>query len=193
MPVDSFKYLPRAIATYYRMTAAKSELPIPWTPVPRPPSQCTFGLVTSGGLYHMGVERPFDVEQEKQEPERGDPSYRTLPTDVQPSELGASHLHINTRDVVEDINILLPIHRFQELAAEGRVGGLAKHAYSLMGHQGFPPNTTAWQEIYGPEAARKLAAEAVTCVLLTRPDLTAPQTRPCWHGRSKQLACPRSW
>ncbi len=167
MPVDSFKYLPRVIATYYRMTGAKSELPIPWTPVPRPLSKCTFGLVTSGGLYHKGVEPPFDVEREKQEPEWGDPSYRTLPTDIQPSELGASHLHINTRDVLEDIDILLPIHRFQELAAEGRVGGLAKHAYSFMGYQGFPPNTTAWQEIHGPEVARKLVAEKVTCVLLT--------------------------
>ena len=167
MPVDSFKYLPRVIAAYYRMTDRQPELPIPWTPLPRPLAKCRFGLVTSGGLYHRGIEPPFDLEREKREPTWGDPTYRTLPTDIQQAEVGASHLHINTRDVLEDVNILLPIHRFQELAAEGRIGGLAEHAYSFMGYQGFPANTTAWEGIYGPEVAEKLKAKGVDCVLLT--------------------------
>ena len=167
MPVDSFKYLPRIIAAFYQMANRQPELPIPWTPLSRPLSECKFGLVTSGGLYHRGVEPPFDLEREKQEPTWGDPSYRSLPADVQPTEVGASHLHLNTRDILEDLNILLPIHRFQELAAEGRIGGLARHAYSFMGYQGFPPDTTAWQEVYGPQVAEKLKAEGVDCVLLT--------------------------
>jgi D-proline reductase (dithiol) PrdB len=167
MPVDSFKYLPRVIAAYYRMTERQPELPIPWTPLPRPLAECTVGLVTSGGLYHRGVEPPFDLEREKREPTWGDPTYRTLPTDIRQAEVGASHLHISTRDVLEDVNILLPIHRFEELAAEGRIGGLAEHAYSFMGYQGFPADTTAWQGTYGPEVAEKLKAEGVDCVLLT--------------------------
>jgi D-proline reductase (dithiol) PrdB len=167
MLVDSFKYLPRVIAAYYRMTDRQPEVPIPWTPLPRPLAGCTFGLVTSGGLYHRGVERPFDLEREKREHTWGDPTYRTLPTDIRQAEVGASHLHINTRDVLEDMNILLPIHRFQELAAEGHIGGLAEHAYSFMGYQGFPADTTAWQGTYGPQVADKLKAEGVDCVLLT--------------------------
>jgi len=55
----------------------------------------------------------------------------------------------------------------QELVAEGDIGGLAKHAYSFMGYQGFPPDTSAWQETYGPQVAGKLKAEEVDCVLLT--------------------------
>jgi D-proline reductase (dithiol) PrdB len=167
MPVDSFKYVPRIIIPFYQMTELQPELPIPWTPLQRPLAKCTFGLVTSGGLYHKGVEPPFDLQREVQEPAWGDPTYRTLPTDVQQAEVGASHQHINTRDVLEDVNILLPIHRFQELVAEGRIGGLAKHAYSFMGYQGFPGDTTAWQEMHGPQVAEKLKAEAVDCVLLT--------------------------
>jgi D-proline reductase (dithiol) PrdB len=167
MPVDSFKYLPRIIAAFYQMANRQPELPIPWTPLSRPLSECQFGLVTSGGLYHRGVEPPFDLEREKLEPTWGDPTYRSLPADVQQMEVGASHLHLNTRDMLEDLNILLPIHRFQELAAEGRIGGLARHAYSFMGYQGFPPDTTAWQEVYGPQVAEKLKAEEVDCVLLT--------------------------
>jgi D-proline reductase (dithiol) PrdB len=167
MPVDSFKYLPRIIAAFYQMTDRQPELPIPWTPLPRPLAGCTFGLVTSGGLYHKGVEPPFDLQREKQEPTWGDPTCRTLPAGGQQAEVGASHLHINTRDVLEDVNILLPIHRFQELVAEGRIGGLAEHAYSFMGYQGFPADTTAWQETHGPQVADKLKTEAVDCVLLT--------------------------
>jgi len=167
MPVDSFKYLPRVLAAYYRMTDQRPELPIPWTPLADPLAECVFGLVTSGGLYHLGVEPPFDVEREREEPAWGDPAYRTLPVDIPQREVGASHLHMNTRDVLEDLNILLPVHRFQELAAQGRIGGLTHDAYSFMGYQGYPRDTTAWRETYGPQVARKLMAEDVECVLLT--------------------------
>jgi len=71
MPVDSFKYLPRLIATFYQMTDRQPELPIPWTPLPAPLPDCTFGLVTSGGLYQQGVEPPFDLARERREGQRG--------------------------------------------------------------------------------------------------------------------------
>ncbi|MCP4543300.1 MAG: hypothetical protein GY832_39810 [Chloroflexi bacterium] len=167
MPVDSFKYLPRIIAAFYQMTDCQPELPIPWTPLPHPIADCKFGLVTSGGLYHRGIEPPFDIVREKQEPTWGDPTYRSIPTDIQQADVGASHLHIKTRDVLSDINILLPIHRFQQLVTEGRIGGLAARAHSFMGYQGFPPDTIAWQETYGPQVAERFQTENVDCVLLT--------------------------
>jgi D-proline reductase (dithiol) PrdB len=69
--------------------------------------------------------------------------------------------------VLADINIVLPIQRFQELVDQGRVGDLAQHAYSFMGYQGFPPDTTVWEQTTGPEVAEKLRTEGVDCVLLT--------------------------
>ena len=167
MAVDSFKYLPRIIAAYYQMSELQPEQPIPWTPLPRPVAGCTFGLITSGGLYHWGVEPPFDLERERQEPTWGDPTYRIIPASIEQENVAASHLHIDTRDVLEDVNILLPIHRFQELAAGGCIGGLASRAYSFMGYQGYPADTSAWQEDYGPRVAGGLEAEGVDCVLLT--------------------------
>ena len=152
---------------FYRRTDCQPELPIPWTPLSRPLAECKFGLVTSGGPYCQGFEPPFDVERERQQPTWGDSTYRTLPTDVQQPKVGASHLHLNTRDVLEDLNILLPIRRFQELVTEGRIGGLARNVYSFMGYQGFPPDTSAWEKVYGPQVAEKLNAEEVDCVLLT--------------------------
>lgn len=68
MPVDSFKYLPRLITRYYKLTRVTSELPIPWMPLSRPLDQCRFELMTSAGLYHKGHEPPFGVERERREP-----------------------------------------------------------------------------------------------------------------------------
>ena len=121
MTVDSFKYLPRLIATFYQMTEREPEHPIPWTPLPKDVEECTFGLVTSAGLYHKGQETPFDLEREKQEPTWGDPTYREIPVNIPQDQMGASHLHLNLHDLLQDVNIQLPIHRFQELVDAGRV------------------------------------------------------------------------
>jgi D-proline reductase (dithiol) PrdB len=167
MEVDSFRFVSPLITRYYKLSQVKKELPIPWTPLGRLVHRSRFGLVTSGGLYHQGHEPPFDLDRERREPPWGDPSYRTLPTNMDPAELGVSHFHINTRDILEDMNILLPIQRFHELAAEGCIGSLAEHAYSFMGYQGFPSDLHGWKEIYGPQVAERLCAEQVDCVLLT--------------------------
>ena len=165
--VDSFKFLPRLIGAFYQMTEREPELPIPWTAVTRPLATLKFGLITSGGLYRRGVERPFDVEREKREPTWGAPTSRPTPADVTQADIGVSHLHLNPAFTEADFNVVLPIKRFQELAAAGVIGGLADEAYSFMGFQGFPADTSAWQQVYGPEVAAKFRAAGVDCVLLT--------------------------
>lgn len=167
MPVDSFKYLPRLISAIYETTNRQPELPIPWTPLARPLTQAKFGLVTSGGLYRRGMQPPFDLEGEKARPTWGDPSFRAIPVDIPQEEVGASHLHINTRWVEEDINVLLPVKRFQELSKRGVIGGLAETAYSFMGFQGYPADTSTWQKDTGPQVAALLKSAGVECVLLT--------------------------
>lgn len=167
MAVDSFKFLPRILTELYQLDDVKSELPIPWTPLPRSLSECKFGLITTGGLYQKGVEPPFDLEREMDESIWGDPSYRTISTEVSQSEMGVSHLHLNTQDIEEDFNILLPIHRFQELVARGRIKAQADEAYSFMGFQGYPANTEAWEQKYAPEIVTKFISQEVDCILLT--------------------------
>lgn len=167
MTVDSFKFLPRLIATFYQTTAMEAEIPIPWTPLPRAVQECKFGLVTSGGLYHQGVEPPFDIEREMEEPSWGDPTFRTIASDVDRADIAISHLHINNALVLADINTLLPFDRMREFVDADRIGGLAENAYSFMGFQGYPPDTLAWREKYGPQVAERLLSEEVHCVLLT--------------------------
>lgn len=167
MPVDSFKFLPRLIATFYQLTEREPEYPIPWTPLSKPLSACKFGLVTSAGFYCKDVDPPFDVAREQQEPTWGDPTYRAIPTAVPAHALAVSHLHLNSTDMEQDANIVLPIQRFQALVAADEIGSLAVHHYSFMGFQGFPPNASLWRERYAPEVAAKFRAEDVDCVLLT--------------------------
>jgi hypothetical protein len=167
MEVDSFKYLSRLVTRYYKLSQVRAELPIPWTPLARPLNEARFGLLTSGGLYHKGHEPPFDLDGERREPAWGDPTYRTLPTDMDPAEVGVSHLHLRAADIEADMNILLPIERFLELVEAGRIGSLAGRAYSFMGYQGFPADRQPWKEIYGPEVAAELLNDQVDCALLT--------------------------
>jgi len=164
MPVDSFKYLPRSIAAYYQTLLVKRADPIPWAPLSRPLDKCRFGLVTTAGIYDKERERPFDAEREKREPMWGDPTYRRIGRDVGHAQIGASHLHINNRDILADINIVLPLSRFAELEEEGVIGSLAAVNLSLMGYQ---PNTSEWRDRYGREVAGLLKDEAVDAVLLT--------------------------
>jgi D-proline reductase (dithiol) PrdB len=167
MPVDSFKYVSRLVARYYRLSTVDDRGPIPWTPLSKPLDRCRFALITSGGLYDKRNDPPFNLARETREPSWGDPSYRVISVDVPPAEIGASHHHINTAGVLEDRNVLLPLDHFQELVRLGSVGDLAQSHYSYMGYQGFPSDLSGWTQTYGPEVAGCMRQEAVDCVFLT--------------------------
>jgi len=164
MPIDSFKFLPGSIAAYYQNLPAAREDPLPFTPLGKPLSECRVAAVTTAGIYVKGVEPPFDQEGERQRPTWGDPSFRRIPRDVRQEQIGASHLHINNRDILADVNIVLPVQRLTELEAEGVIGSAAAGHYSFMGYQ---MDTTAWRETYAPQVAGLLKDDAVDVVLLT--------------------------
>jgi len=163
MPVDSFKYLPRSIAAYYQTLVVQKADPIPWTPLSKPLSECRIAAITTAGIYNKDGDPPFNAEREKREPMWGDPTFRRISRDVRQDQIGASHLHLNHRDMLADVNTVLPLQRLSELEAEGVIGSLAQTNYSFMG---FQPNTTEWRERYGPEVAGLLKDEAVDAVLL---------------------------
>ena len=68
MQVDSFKWLPRSIAGYYKAMQVPEPDTIPWTPLTKPIEEARFALVTSAGVYIKGDQEPFDTERERNEP-----------------------------------------------------------------------------------------------------------------------------
>ena len=164
MPVDRFKWLPRSIAGYYQAMQVPEPDQIPWTPLRKPIEQCRFALVTTAGLYLQGEQPSFDLDRERREPFWGDPSYRAIPADVRQEQIGVAHLHINTDDIRQDVNIVLPVHRFQELAQAGEVSAPAEHHYSFMGYQ---QDNSHWREHSGPAVAQRMVEEQVDAALIT--------------------------
>ena len=168
MPIDSFKYVPRAMAGKARDDALEvtKTAPIPFTPLRKPVREARFALVTSAGI-RLKDDQPFDLERELREPTWGDPTYRVIPKSVHQDEIAADHLHTNNDILLADVNTVFPIHRMYELAEAGEIGSLAESHYSFMGYQGEPPRLEPWRERYGPEVTDRMKQEGVDAVLLT--------------------------
>lgn len=98
--------------------------PPAWVADTRPPSARKFVLITTAGIHPAG-EAPFASN---------DASYRVLPGAPDVS-FAMSHASVNfdRTGFAQDVNLVFPIERFRELAAQGEIGGLADNHYSFMG------------------------------------------------------------
>lgn len=163
MPVDSYRYLPRSMRAMYENVAPLDEPPV-FAPLRKPLRQCRVALLTSAGVYLKDSQPPFDVERERQEPTWGDPTFRVIPADVRQDQVGATHLHINTADILEDVNVVLPIRAFRRLEAQGVIGELADEHYSFMGYQ--ERSLASWRTLQGSQLAAHLKERAVDVLLL---------------------------
>lgn len=163
--VDGFRFMPPALRAYMRKDIPDQPYSgkIPWTPLKKPIKQTTFTLVTTAGIS-MKTDPPFDMEREKIEPEWGDPTYREISRTATESDIEVSHLHINTDYIKKDINVMLPLTRFQEFEEEGIIGKLAATCYSCYGFQMDP---TALLEETMPKVADRMRDENIEAVLLT--------------------------
>ena len=163
MPVDSYAFLPRAFRPMYENSPQFTHEPA-WAEFAKPLAEAKVALLTSAGLFTPATQSPFDVERERLEPTWGDPTMRIIPNHVTQDQIGASHLHINTADLLEDFNIALPIDRLAELVAAGTVGSAAEEHFSLMGFQS--EGADVWRTETGPEIAARCHDMAVDAVIL---------------------------
>jgi len=126
-----------------------------WTQA-KPLAQSRVAIVTTAGLHRHG-DVPFTDG-----PAQAD--YRVIPGDVKAGDLTMSHLSINfdRSGFVQDINVVFPIDRLQELAAEQVIGSVAGFHYSFMG--ALPPKVL---EPRGRALAGMLKQDKVDAVLLS--------------------------
>lgn len=136
---------------------------IPYSPVRKPLSQSRVALLTTAGVS-MKEDEPFDMEFERQNPTRGDSSFRKLRGDATTGDVVANHLHIDTDYIHRDLDVALPTKRLAELVEQGVVGSAAPTHYSIMGFQGN--DSSRLENESAPEIARSLASEEVDLFLL---------------------------
>lgn len=137
--------------------------PIPWSPFAKPLSQARVALLTTAGLSMKG-DTPFDMEFERQNPTRGDSTFRMLRADATEDEIEANHLHIDTGYLQRDLNVALPLPLLHQLAEEGVVGSVAPTHYSIMGFQGA--DASQLENESAPAIAKHMISEEVDLALL---------------------------
>ena len=163
MSVDSYAFLPRAFRTIFDAVPEVDHEPI-WAPLNKPLEEAKIGLLSSAGIFIRGEQDGFDVERERREPTWGDPTLRLIRSDVQQADIGATHLHIRTDDLLQDVDIALPINRLAELAAEGWVGAASSEHFSVMGFQ--EDGAEVWRATTGPEIAARCHAAEIDALIL---------------------------
>ena len=82
-------------------------------------------LISTAGLQRRG-DRPFEGMS-------GD--YRVIPGDIKARDLVMTHISTNydRTGFQRDWNVVFPLDRLKELAAEGIIGNVAAYHYSFMG------------------------------------------------------------
>ena len=130
------------------------------TPLKKPLSQAKIALITTAGL-HLESDKPFSKVFMV-----SDCSYRKLPIDSPRDKFKISHTsnEFNRDGVKQDLNVVLPIDRVNELIDENALGSLAKNCYSFMGSL---PKTGKLRKETAPALAKELKADAVDIALLT--------------------------
>ncbi len=95
----------------------------PWVSGP-PLNERRLAIITTAGL-HTRNDRPFQM----------DPNdfYRVIPGEVQANDLVMSHLSasFDRSGFQRDWNVVFPLDRLREMAAEGIIGSLADFHYSV--------------------------------------------------------------
>ena len=121
---------------------------------PKPLSQAKVALVTSASLHHEDDDG-FSVV---------DAGYRVLHRDRRDIVVGHWSPNFDASGVSADLNVVFPIDRLEEMAADGTVGSVSDVHLAFAGNQ-F--DLAAIQMDGGPAGAKQLADHGVDVVLLT--------------------------
>lgn len=115
----------------------------------------TVAIVTSAAIHRAHDDR-FTA---------GDTSYRVIPSDVRDLVMGHWSPNFDHTGFQVDLNVVFPIDRLHELAADRVIGRVAPRHLSFAGNQ--PDDVSAVRLDSGPAAAAELKRDGVDVVLLT--------------------------
>lgn len=132
----------------------------PGTVLSKPLSQARIAVVTTAALYRPD-QPPFDASIKG-----GDWSYREIAADSRLATLGIAHKSdaFDHSGLERDKNLVLPLDRLSELAADAFIGSVAPRHFSFMGSISAPQRLI---DLTAPEVAVMLGEDQVDGVLLT--------------------------
>lgn len=122
---------------------------------PPPLANATVAIVTTAGLRKDG-----DPSWKP-----NDPGYRLFDRADRAIKLGHLSPNFDRSGFAADLDVVYPIDRLEELAAEGVIGGIAPRHASFMGAQ--DAEMQAIRSETAPKLARELKRDGVDVVLLT--------------------------
>lgn len=105
---------------------------VPLARLRKPLSECRVTFISTSGVQPRGT-LPFDTVHPV-----GDYSFRRVPSSSRVDELEIHQLKYPTAGADRDLNVIFPIERLRELAAQGVVGGLTENFYTFIGYNMDP-------------------------------------------------------
>lgn len=121
---------------------------------PKPLSECTVAIVTSASLHHAD-DNDFAPS---------DTSFRTLHRQRRDIVVGHWSPNFDASGVAQDLNVVYPIDRLEELADQGVIGNVSEVHLAVAGNQ-F--DLSGIKLDGGPAGAEVLKNHEVDVVLLT--------------------------
>ena len=122
---------------------------------PRSLSDARVAIVTTAALHRAGDEGYTNT----------DTSYRVIERRDRDLVMGHWSPNFDRVGFAADLNVVFPIDRLEELAAQGVIGSVAPRHFAFAGNQ---EDTVASIRLdSGPRAARALLADGIDVVLLT--------------------------
>jgi len=140
----------------YGATQAVPEFEGPaFTPLTKPLSEARVAIVTSAALHRPDQERYTQT----------DTRFRAFDRDDRDLIMGHWSPNFDHTGFQLDLNVVYPIDRLRELAADGVIGDAAPRHFAFAGNQ--PETVSELRLDTGPACALELVADAVDVVLLT--------------------------
>lgn len=93
-------------------------------------SQSRLALISSAGAYLRDTQEPFDAPDPL-----GDYTIRLFPSNIPFGALAYAHDHYDHTAVLDDPQVLLPLHHLADLVHRGVIGQLAPSVISFSGYQ----------------------------------------------------------
>jgi D-proline reductase (dithiol) PrdB len=131
---------------------------VPLARLRKPLDESRLTFVSSAGIQPRGT-MPFDVAHPV-----GDFSFRRVPSNARVAELEIHQIKYPTNGAARDLNVIFPIERLQELAAENLIGSLTPNFFSFIGYNMAPDK---FERTLAEDIAEAIVADGAEAALLS--------------------------